>query len=147
MSVTLKSPSGVSLPLGTRIYELPLLYSGTSFTELTRVPTSWAETRNRGSNVAISTRQAIPCPSLPTKVGSHEYGNNGESFYQRRPLKTSCGFHPDIHHHCCPSDSISPSLPNGFLNQVRLFLRHERILQRPLLFVKEAFMVAAVHPC
>ena len=28
-----------------------------------------------------------PCPSLPTRVGSHEYGNNGESFYQRRPLQ------------------------------------------------------------
>ena len=101
-------------------------------------------TRNRGSNVAISTALL---PFLAHQSWSHEYVNNGESFYQRRPLKTSCGFHPDIHHHCCPSDSISHWLRNGFLNQIRLFLRHERILQRPLLFVKEAFMVAAVHPC
>ena len=102
----------------------------------------WAGTRNRGSNVAISTALALPCPP---ELSSHEYGNNGESFYQRRPLKTSCGFHPDIQHHCRPSDSIS--LRNGFQNQVRLFLRQERILQRPLLFVKGAFMASAVHPC
>ena len=41
-------------------------------------------TRNRGSNVAISTALL---PFLAHQSWSHEYGNNGESFYQRRPLK------------------------------------------------------------
>ena len=103
VSVTLKSPSGVSLPLGTRIYELPLLYSGTSFTELTRVPTSWAETRNRGSNVAISTRQTIlahPCPPELDLMNMVIMGNHSINAARSNFLWFSPRYQP-------PSDSIS----------------------------------------
>ena len=60
---------------------------------------------------------------------SHEYGNNGESFYQRR-RSNFLWFSPrSIRRRCCPSsDSI---FKNGFPNQVGLYLRKERILRRP----------------
>ena len=81
-----------------------------------------------------------PCPSLPTRVGSHEYGNNGESFYQRRPLQLLVVFTQ------IPT-TIRFNL-EGFNNdEMDFFLTPIRILHQPFLFVKETFMVPAVHPC
>ena len=72
--------------------------------------------------------QTLPCPH---QSWSHEYGNNGESFYQRR-RSNFLWFSPrSIHRRCCPSDSIFKRGKWIFLNQVGLYLRKERILRRP----------------
>ena len=99
---------------------------------------SSAETRNRGSNVAISTRHTIPCPSLPTRVGSHEYGNNGESFYQRRPLQLLVVFTQ------IPT-TIRFNL-DGFNNDEMIFFSHTHKNSSPTLLVCEGDLYGASCP-
>ena len=139
MSVTLKSPSGVSLPLGTRIYELPLLYSGTSFTELTRVPTSL---RLRHEIVArmwqfphVRPSLAHPCPPELDLMNMVIMGNHSINAARSNFLWFSPRYPP-------PSDSIS----TDSTTMIYGFFSHTHKNSSPTLLVCEGDLYGASCP-
>ena len=84
----------------------------------------WAGTRYRGSNVAISTPDPSTRAGLMNMVIMGNHSINAAA-------PTSCGFLRDPSTTVAVHQIQSSNGGNGFLNQVRLYLRKERILRRP----------------